>query len=116
MQALQQDILRKFIKVFNNPPLREMARLTGITLTRSFRLMNGYKMKLEEYQTILKCIQNKIGSLQISSLATNCEERLGAKAIEEMHRNLSRRLRLWELAQYSEIDPIKNKMELIKAN
>jgi hypothetical protein len=48
--SLQNRILKEYRTLYPHHPLRETARLTGIQLTRVFRLFNGAPMKLEEYE------------------------------------------------------------------
>jgi len=48
--SLQKIVLEQFVKTYHQPTLREISSLTGIQITRVFRLMNGMTMKLDEYE------------------------------------------------------------------
>ena len=48
--SLQNRVLNDYRLAYPNYSLRETAALTGIQLTRVFRLLNGSAMKLEEYE------------------------------------------------------------------
>lgn len=48
--SLQNRILKEYRSLYPQHPLRETSRITGIQLTRVFRLFNGAAMKLEEYE------------------------------------------------------------------
>ncbi len=56
--SLQARILFQYRQLFPRQTLRETAKLTGIQLTRVFRLMNGSAMKLEEYESFRKLVDN----------------------------------------------------------
>jgi hypothetical protein len=48
--SLQSHILSQYRHQFPRHTLREIAHVTGIQLTRVFRILNGAPMKLEEYE------------------------------------------------------------------
>ncbi len=53
---MQKKILEQFQEVYKRPTLKESKEITGIHPTRFFRLMNGYPMKLNEYELISDAI------------------------------------------------------------
>lgn len=57
---LQEKILREFQQAFPGETLRNISHLTGIQLTRVFRLMNGSAMKLDEYEAFLAAIESQL--------------------------------------------------------
>ena len=57
--SLQSRILKEYRQQFPHHTLREISALTGIQLTRVFRLMNGAAMKLEEYELLSEVIGEK---------------------------------------------------------
>lgn len=57
---LQDATLKQFQEVFNGPTLKEISTLTGIQMTRIFRLMNGYEMKLSEWESMNCAIHTKV--------------------------------------------------------
>lgn len=57
--TLQQQILAEFKQHFPRRTFREIEDLTGIQLTRVFRLMNGAPMRLDEYETLKHVIETR---------------------------------------------------------
>lgn len=57
--SLQSRVLNEYRQKFPNHTLREISALTGIQLTRVFRLMNGAGMKLEEFEQFSEAIGQK---------------------------------------------------------
>ncbi len=55
---LQSRILREYRELHPRHTLRETSKLTGIQLTRVFRLFNGHAMKLEEYERFHRAVHN----------------------------------------------------------
>lgn len=55
--SLQARILGQYRQVFPRHTLRETAQLTGIQLTRVFRLMNGAPMRLDEYELFRQVLE-----------------------------------------------------------
>lgn len=53
---LQSRILREYRELHPRHTLRETSQLTGIQLTRVFRLFNGHAMKLEEYERFHRAV------------------------------------------------------------
>tara|TARA_B100001971_G_C18268024_1_gene596413 strand:- start:94461 stop:94820 length:360 start_codon:yes stop_codon:yes gene_type:complete len=47
---LQKEIIAKFNRQFPNATLKEVSKKTGIQITRVFRIINGYEMKVSEYE------------------------------------------------------------------
>lgn len=53
---LQNEIIAKYQKQYPDTTLKDLSRKTGIQVTRVFRIMNGYDMKLSEYEKFHKLI------------------------------------------------------------
>ncbi|MGB0452398.1 MAG: hypothetical protein ACPGJV_01685 [Bacteriovoracaceae bacterium] len=59
---LQDEVLLEFKKFYPGLTLAQQAEVTGIQVTRMFRLNNGSEMKLtefEKFKTAIKSIQKK---------------------------------------------------------
>ncbi len=98
----QKRILDLFMKQFNRPTLRDTADLTGIQLTRVFRLFNGSDMKLDEYLIFLNLIKEDTGKHSpLSRLAYECSNTLSASLVGELEMLLEQKLRLWNYLQTS---------------
>ena len=54
--SLQSRVLKEYRQHYPLHTLREISALTGIQLTRVFRLMNGAAMKLEEFELFNEAI------------------------------------------------------------
>jgi hypothetical protein len=57
--SLQSRVLKEYRQHYPLHTLREISALTGIQLTRVFRLMNGAAMKLEEFEQFSEAIGEK---------------------------------------------------------
>lgn len=57
--SLQSRVLKEYRQHYPLHTLREISALTGIQLTRVFRLMNGAAMKLEEFEQFNEAIGEK---------------------------------------------------------
>lgn len=100
MQEEQILLLKEYMKLNKHPSFKKISEDTGIQTTRVFRLFNGSKMKLCEYQIF----KNKIESLKMSGpslekLAYECSLKLSASACEEVTKILIRKLEMWKLTQ-----------------
>ncbi len=54
---LQKQILNEYKTVFPNQTIKEVAITTKIHPSRVFRLLNGYEMKISEYEKIDKILR-----------------------------------------------------------
>jgi hypothetical protein len=73
--SLQDKILQRYKKVHPHQTLKEASVLTGIQITRIFRLFNGKKMKVDELETFERLIQAKIDQRpQLNRLKSLLEE------------------------------------------
>lgn len=99
MQA-QTTILREFMNDFNHPSIKKTSELTGIQLTRVFRLLNGSQMKLSEYLIFNSLINQKKGqSTSLLELVNECSDNFSQIAMRDIENNLRRKLELWKLTQ-----------------
>ncbi len=78
--SLQKRTLNEFRLAYPQKSLRETSELTGIQLTRIFRLLNGSPMKVDEYEKFKTAIARSFrASSPVRSL-----EMLFTKAIETL--------------------------------
>ncbi len=78
--SLQKRTLNEFRLAYPQKSLRETSELTGIQLTRIFRLLNGSPMKVEEYEKFKIAISK---SFRVSA-PINSLEKLFYKATETL--------------------------------
>ena len=57
--SLEQQILLELRKEYPKDGYRVFSDKTGIQLTRIFRLFNGAKMRVEEYEKLMHLLKNK---------------------------------------------------------
>ncbi len=56
---LQESILKSYKDSFGHQTLAAMSTHTGLNISRLFRILNGAKMRLEEYEVFKTKIQEK---------------------------------------------------------
>lgn len=97
--SLEQDkLLARFKEVFGDPTYKEMSEISGINLTRIFRLNNGFEMKMGEYLKIKKCVDEKIAtSSNIKFLFESCLEKLSVKVLKDLEVICARKLEMSEM-------------------
>ena len=101
---IQKTILDQYSLLFGKPTLKEIARDTGIQVTRVFRIFNGSEMKLCEYQIFQTRVKEKMGLTEsLEALAFDCSLKLSPSAIVELEMILKRKIEVWKLSQYQEL-------------
>ncbi|NOT77473.1 MAG: hypothetical protein HOP07_00560 [Bacteriovoracaceae bacterium] len=99
----QKIILEQYSLLFGKPTIKEIAKDTGIQLTRVFRLLNGSSMKLSEYLVFQKKVKEKMGlSYGLEVLAFECSQKLSPTAIMELEAILKRKIEVWKISQKQE--------------
>jgi len=84
----------------NKPTFKEIARDTGIQVTRVFRLFNGNTMKLSEYQIFSRKVKEKMGLTSgLEDIAFECSMKLSPESIKELEVYLKRKITIWTLTQ-----------------
>jgi hypothetical protein len=63
---MQESLIKRLNQNYPNSTLKEISQLTGIQLTRVFRILNGYEMKVKEYEIIENIILKKSQSNRLS--------------------------------------------------
>ncbi len=98
---LQEKILREFQQTFPNETLRNISELTGIQLTRVFRLMNGSAMKLDEYESFLAAIESQLPAAELQQgfdgAIYQARRKLPLRELQRIADFVERRLRWNEL-------------------
>ncbi len=97
---IQKIILEQYMLLHKEPTLKEIAKDTGIQVTRVFRLFNGSAMKLAEYQVFQSKVKEKMGlTASLEALALECSHKLSPNAILELEAILKRKMEVWKLSQ-----------------
>ncbi|MBY0414928.1 MAG: hypothetical protein K2Q18_12225 [Bdellovibrionales bacterium] len=97
---LQMTILNQYMLLNSKPTLKKISEDTGIQLTRIFRLFNGSKMKLSEYQIFKQKVKEKMGLTEsLEEIAFECSMRLSPEAIKDLELFLKRKIETWKLLQ-----------------
>lgn len=93
---LQQQILAEFKQHFPRRTFREVEDLTGIQLTRVFRLMNGAPMRLDEYETLRHVIETRSPFFKSTDrgdkLLARVRAELSREEIEKLFAQMEKRL------------------------
>ncbi len=98
----QDNLLKRYLQLRENPTLREISQETGIQLSRVFRLLNGSSMKLSEYEIFTRIVEEKMGlENSLIQMARECFEKLSRDSIVEIEFLLKRKLSLWKMKQGS---------------
>jgi len=92
----QDAIIKRYQQLLpKNKTFKLIAAHTGIQVTRVFRLFNGSKMRLEEYQIFESCIKEAEGSdNSLHALIDICLTHLSLETIEAIRNDIERKLRL----------------------
>jgi hypothetical protein len=97
---LQKIIMGQYMLLNNDPSLKAISLDTGIQLTRIFRLFNGSKMKLTEYQVFQQKVKVKMGLTDtLEAIAFDCSLKLSPAAIKEIEVFLKRKIEIWKVVQ-----------------
>lgn len=93
--SLQEKIIYQYKQLYPNDTLREISFKTNIQITRVFRLLNGKKMRLEEYESFHSAIAKKdlVSKNNFASkIFRECLDSLPQNEIQEICDHVSRRL------------------------
>lgn len=99
MYSKQVDVLNKYAQAKGKQTLREISQDTGINTSRLFRLMNGYEMKISEYQIFERKLEEyEFGEHQrVLELMKHCLSSLESPTIEEIEKILHTKVKLKKL-------------------
>lgn len=57
---VQKELIESYLKKTSYPGLKEIAAQTGLNISRVFRILNGAKLKLDEYLIFKNLVDDKI--------------------------------------------------------
>jgi len=90
--VLQKKILNEYKSIYPNQTIREVALTTKIHPSRVFRLLNGYEMKITEYEKIDKILRESDAQNsyeQFFSLTDQCFKKLNNERINTLIEEMS---------------------------
>ena len=103
----QKTILKQYMELNCNPTLKVISEDTGIQITRVFRLLNGSKMRLEEFKIFEEAVMKKMGmDNSLVTLAKESISKFSLMGITEMEMLFNRKLKLWRLKQVDDTDVV----------
>lgn len=95
MAYLQTKILDKYRSIHPDHTLKEISQLTGIQITRVFRIFNGSEMKLSEYSAFLKI--TSAPKKKIAVIFDECLEKLSETKLKEISKEIESLLKMQKL-------------------
>tara|TARA_Y100000590_G_C14967533_1_gene731145 strand:- start:21 stop:359 length:339 start_codon:yes stop_codon:yes gene_type:complete len=85
MQNLQSSIINQYQERYPNHTLKQISQTTGIQITRVFRILNGYDMKLSEYQLFEEAVHGSADKRNVFFKLSNlCQTNLSQKKIDQI--------------------------------
>lgn len=98
-QSMQEELIQRYMNISDHPTFRQISEETGIQITRVFRLFNGSKMKLHEFESFGRVISKKSGlEMDMGDLGRQCQMTLPLKKLKELEQYLRRELMKAHLA------------------
>lgn len=88
--SLQNRTLRQYMELRNQPSLKVISEETGIQQTRVFRLLNGARMRLDEWEIFDNIINQSTTDLEI--LARECLNELSLVQLTEVKQIMEKKL------------------------
>lgn len=88
--TLQQRTLRQYMELKNQPGLRVIAQETGIQQTRVFRLLNGSRMRLDEWEIFNSIVEENLSDLE--KLARDCLNELSIDQLTHVQSVMKQKL------------------------
>jgi hypothetical protein len=98
-----EDLLKRFNAEYGKLTYREMAEITGLNVSRLFRLQNGSAMKVSEMVVFKKLIGQKAYSENsLREIFEMCLEKMNLKTQRELELMLLRKLTLVDMLSIKE--------------
>lgn len=95
---LQKQILEQYLHLNPKFTLKKISDDTGIQMTRCFRILNGSKMKLEEYEIFDSKIKEKLGFKKtLEELARECQLKLSKSSLIEIEKLMKNKMKTLEI-------------------
>jgi len=88
----QQILLKRFKRLFPTHSYKEISMLTGIQITRVFRLFNGAEMKISEYRAFENLLSFDRQSLWIKKISKMDFDILSSKDQDEIENYINRKI------------------------
>lgn len=80
--SLQQRTLKQYMELRAQPSLRVIAAETGINQARVFRILNGSRMKLDEWEIFNSIVESSLTDME--KLARDCLNELSLEQLAEV--------------------------------
>lgn len=80
--GLQQRTLKQYMELRAQPSLRAIAAETGINQARVFRILNGSRMKLDEWEVFNQIVEASLTDME--KLARDCLNELSLEQLAEV--------------------------------
>jgi hypothetical protein len=100
---MQEIVIKRYQELFPREPLRETAAKTGIQITRVFRIFNGSEMKLKEYESFEKIIQDTrpqtVNNEAFLKVTRDCLLHLSENKISEYIHDMNMALKIKSLSK-----------------
>lgn len=97
---LQKNMIEQYLLAHQQPSLKKISEDTQIQITRVFRILNGSKMKLSEYEIFHKKVKEKLGlESNLEKLAQDCFIHLNADSIREIESLMNRKMAVFKIKQ-----------------
>ncbi|MBT3979840.1 MAG: hypothetical protein HOE90_00725 [Bacteriovoracaceae bacterium] len=99
---LQEKTIFDFRQVYPDLTLKEVSSITGLQVTRVFRLFRGAEMKLREYEALSEATtkkgenQNSVES-KFKKISSQCWKSLPCQTLEELTEELKDLLKIENL-------------------
>lgn len=95
--SLQKKVFERYYAAVSNLTYKQISNETGIQITRVFRILNGSKMRLDEFQAVEQAIARHTQSsdtFEFMELARSCTEILSEDALNDLKNLLYRKVAL----------------------
>lgn len=88
---LQKAVWEHFEKKFGGATYKKIVELTGLEQTRLFRIRNGARMYLDEFEVFLELIGDRDNGLK---LFMDCYRTLDSKSLNDLELIMERKMNL----------------------
>ena len=94
--GLQRQIINHYFELFGeHRTLREISAHLNIQITKVFRILNGYEMKISEYEKFRQAMGKKAGEgTDLSNMAVKGEKTLSYRMTNDLKQILEMKIRL----------------------
>jgi len=111
MINMQNDVIKTYRQHFPRDTFKAISKRTGIQATRVFRIFNGYKMKVDEYEKFKNAINSseKLGqhARLFEFLSSNCIKTLSNRDLNELNHQMEKKIFLASLKPETQLPVYK---------